>query len=317
MAFELKPGQALGKNLARIASKQVQKALEQLGERSASAADESVHVARKCFKKVRALLRLVRPHLGEKAFRRANTCLRDAGRPLTEVRDAKILIETFDKLLQHFTERLGGQAFDGVRNELLANQLAARKRVLEEHKAFATVSAQVEEVLERVDDWSDVPDRWPSIGDGLRQVYRQGRRAFAVVQTDPTVDHLHEWRKQAKYLRHQLEILRPLSAEMMEQLANQADRLGKLLGEDHDLAVLRQMLADNPERFGDAAARELLMALIDERRTEFQHESAELGRRLFQDRAKAFVGRLRGYWKTCRAGGERKQRPEETATARA
>ena len=39
---------------------------------------------RKCFKKVRAVLRLIRPETGEKTYRAENTCFRDAARPLTD-----------------------------------------------------------------------------------------------------------------------------------------------------------------------------------------------------------------------------------------
>jgi hypothetical protein len=74
-----------------------------------------------------------------------------------------------------------------------------------------------------------------------------------------------------------------------------------LLGDDHDLATLRQMLIDDPERFGGEGDREVLLALIDRRREELGREAVLLGRRFFQDSARDFAGRLKGYWKTWRA----------------
>src|ERR1019366_5884992 len=53
----------------------------------------TVPEVRKCFKRVRAALRLVREDLGDDAYREENWCLRDAARPLTEVRDAEMLVE--------------------------------------------------------------------------------------------------------------------------------------------------------------------------------------------------------------------------------
>ncbi len=91
---------------------------------------------------------------------------------------------------------------------------------------------------------------------------------------------------------------------MVAELADQADHLSELLGDDHDLAVLQQMLADEPDRFADAATRELLAALIEHRRGELQHEAMLLGPRLFLDRPKAFARRLEGYWHLWRAEGE-------------
>jgi CHAD domain-containing protein len=135
----------------------------------------------------------------------------------------------------------------------------------------------------------------------LQEVYRRASAAFEDAAADPTVPKLHEWRKQAKYLRYQLEMLRPLWPERLGELADEADRMGELLGDDHDLAVLRQMLTDAPERFGDEGDREVLLALIDRRRAELQEEATLLGRRFFQDRPRDFVRRLKGYWKTWRA----------------
>jgi CHAD domain-containing protein len=135
-------------------------------------------------------------------------------------------------------------------------------------------------------------------------VYRQARSAFRDAVADPSVERLHEWRKQAKYLRYQLEILRPLWPEQLEELAEEADRMTELLGDDHDLALLRQKLTDNPEEFGDEDEKEVLQALIDRRRLELQQEAVELGERFFQDKPRAFARRLKGYWKAWRGQAE-------------
>lgn len=115
------------------------------------------------------------------------------------------------------------------------------------------------------------------------------------------VCHLRKDFIQTKYLHYQLEMLRPLWPERMEELINEADGMGELLGDDHDLAALRQLLTDDPERFGDEDDLEVLLALIDRRRVELEQEAMLLGRRFFQDSPRAFARRLKGYWKTARA----------------
>jgi CHAD domain-containing protein len=300
MSFELKPDESLRKGVRRIARTQMDDALERLTGEHRGSRDEAVHEARKHFKKVRAVLRLARPVIGEATYRTENTCFRDAGRPLTEVRDARILIDTLGQLAEHFREHLAGRSFAGVRQALQANLRAVRKRVLDEQNAFAVVSEAVRQARERVKDWADVPDRWSSVGGGLEDVYRRARAAFGEAAADPTVERLHEWRKQAKYLRYQVEVLRPLWPERMDELAAEADRMGDLLGDDHDLAVLRQLVTDDPGRFGDAGDAEVLLALIDRRRAELEQEALLLARRFFQDRPREFARRLKGYWKTWR-----------------
>jgi CHAD domain-containing protein len=282
-------------------------ALEELNGTHKGPRDEAVHEARKSFKKVRAVLRLVRPEAGAKSYRAENTCFRDAGRPLTEVRDARILIETLDKLTEHFHEHLAGRSFGDVRKALQAHLRTVRKRVLDEQNAFAVVGEAVREARERVKGWADVPNKWSAVGKGLADTYRRARDAFEDASANPTVAKLHEWRKQAKYLRYQLEVLRPLWPERLEELAHEADRMGELLGDDHDLAVLRQTLTDDPERFGDEGDREMLLALIDRRRAELTQEAMLLGGRFFQERPRDFARRLKGYWKAWRAQAEMEQ----------
>src|SRR5262249_26149610 len=104
-----------------------------------------------------------------------------------------------------------------------------------------------------------------------------------------------------------LQILQPVWAEMMEEFVSQADHLGDLLGDDHDLAVQQQMITDEPDRFGDQETREVLLALIDQRRAELQQEAMLLGQRLFGDRPKEFTRRLKQYWKMWRAAGAQGQ----------
>lgn len=309
MSFALKPEKSLRKEMRRIARKEMEYALAQVTKTANGSRDAAVHEARKCCKKLRALLRLVRPAISAQTYQDENTAFRNAARPLTEVRDARVLVETLDKLGQHFAKRVHGQPFAPIRKELMAFQREVRTRVLDKEHAFATVETAVREALMRLDDWTTVPDRWSSAGHGVQQVYRQARRAFAKASTEPTVEYLHEWRKQVKYLRYQLTILQPLWPEMMEPFVEQADHLGELLGKDHDLAVLHRMVTTDPQRFGGEEARELLFALIAHRRKELEAEATLLGQRLFQDSPAVFARRLKGYWTTWRHLGQQKETP--------
>jgi CHAD domain-containing protein len=306
MSFELKAEESLRKGVRRIVRKQMEGALEYLTGPQKGSRDEAIHEARKCFKKIRAMLRLVWPAIGTKSYRGENICFRDAGRPLTEVRDARIFLETLDRLVEHFKEHVVGRSFGDVRHALQVNLRAVRKRVLDEQNAFAVVSETVRQAQGRIKSWADVPNKGAVVRAGLEDVYRRARNAYEAAATEPTVEELHEWRKRAKYLRYQLEALRPIWPGRMEELANEADRMGDLLGDDHDLAMLRRMLSEAPEHFGDEGDREVLSALIDRRRAELEQEALLLGRRFFQDSPRAFARRLKGYWKAWRAQAEPK-----------
>lgn len=300
MAFRLKPDESVGKGVKRLARRQVEGALEEL-EPQHEDRDEAVHDARKRFKKVRSVLRLVRDELGEKVYRRENQCFRDAARPLTEVRDARVLVESFDKLLEHFANEVNAKSFTGTREALEGNRQAIRARVLDESNTFAEVAEAIAGAHERVRSWSIDHRGWSALRRGLRRVYRHGREALATAVADPTAENLHAWRKESKYLWHQLQLLEPLWPAVLKELANQVHTLSSLLGDDHDLFLLRQTLANGPDVFGGTSTLETLFALIDRRRAELQQEAFLLGQRIYRDRPRAFTSRIKGYWKAWRS----------------
>src|SRR5262249_36532522 len=150
----------------------------------------------KCFKRIRAVLRLVRPEAGEKVYRAENICFRDAARPLTEVRDAKIYIETVDALIAHFKAHIVGRAFSDIRKMLQENLRTVRNRVLDAQSAFTVVGEIIREARDRVSEWARLPGRWSAIGAGLEVTYRRASVAYDKAAAEPTVEKLHEWRKQ-------------------------------------------------------------------------------------------------------------------------
>jgi hypothetical protein len=73
------------------------------------------------------------------------------------------------------------------------------------------------------------------------------------------------------------------------------------LGEDHDLCVLREVVEKKLEEA--EVDRELLCALIDERRGALRVEARQLGEKVFEESGREFVSRIEGYCRACRAGG--------------
>jgi CHAD domain-containing protein len=305
MAFELEPAESWRKAIRRIARKQMTSALVTLSQAGEEQRDEAVHETRKSFKKIRAVLRLVRAQVGSKRYRTENTCFRDAGRPLTRVRDAKIVIDAFDKLVAYQGEQASQHSFAAIRHALEQNLNTVRQRVLDEEGAFGKVAKEVKKARKRTKCWANVPKGWAAIAAGLAEAYRRAGAAHAAATTDPSVDKLHEWRKQTKYLYYQLELLRPICPEQMEKLVKETDRMGELLGDDHDLAVLRQFLTEEPGRFGDAG--DTLAPLIDRRRAELEQDGIARGRRFFEDAPEDFTARLKALWKTWRATAEKSE----------
>ena len=303
MAFQLKPNESVRAGLLRVTARELARAQAEL--RSQGRQDDALHEVRKSLKRARAILRLVREELGDEAYHRENFAFRDAARPLTEVREAAVLVETVDALIGAGGDAREAAAFGSVREALLRHQHAVAKRVLANGRTFARVAKALEASQARLPAWPIERDHWLALEAGLGLVYRAGRRALAAAAKAPSVSHLHEWRKQSKYLWHQLQLLEPAWRAAEAELGEQAHQLSVLLGEDHDLAVLRRLVKTKPGLYGGQRAVKSLIALIDRRRGELHRRAFALGEQLYRDPTALFQKRMGRYWKRWRTQARR------------
>jgi CHAD domain-containing protein len=297
MAYRLQPGEAVPDGLRRCAREQLERAIDELSNRVADDPIDAVHEARKSLKKARSLLRLGRGTLASDERRRENAALRDAGRKLSAARDAEVMLEATDELAERFAGQVPQTSFDAIRRHLVAERDPARRRVLESGLT-GQVAEELNAVRSRIDDWTLRRDGWKAVEPGLQRSYARGRAALAQARSRPTVENLHEWRKRTKDLWYHLRLLKPLAPGIVGGAAKDADKLSKLLGDDHDLAVLHATLERGA---GDLKIDvDAVLALIDHRREQLQAEAVLLGQRLYAERPKAFVARMHRYWKASR-----------------
>lgn len=296
MAYRLQEHESVPEGIRRIAIEQLDDALAQLRDRVADDADEAVHDARKDLKKLRAVLRLVRGAIPSDTYHQENVCYRDAGRLLSDVRDANVQIETLDDLTEHFSESVSSDAFSETRAALVVRHRQIRDRILYREGAIEQAIPMLEAARGRIEDWSRVPDDWSAFSGGLKQVYKRGYKDLPAAISEPTMENFHEWRKRVKYLWYHLRILHPIWPGMMEEMAAQTKQLSDYLGDEHDLAMLWELLREQPELAGDPTEFEALVALIDRRRTELQRSATLLGRRIYAEQPKDFRDRIQTYW---------------------
>jgi CHAD domain-containing protein len=260
-------------------------------------ADAAVHRVRKQLKKGRADLRLLREALGSQRYAYENTVLRDVARPLTAVRDARTFLDTLEKLAEHSGIQTQPLNLDRVRQALREEYGEVRQRVLDEGNTLALLEASLRAARARAQRWPLGGRGWAVLGAGVKRVYRNGRAAFAITQEEPSQEHFHEWRKQVKYLWHQLQVLQPIQLGQLTALADQAHTLADALGDDHDLALLAQKFQAASDRFPERATMATLGDLIARRRTLLQAQTLTLGHQLYDAKPRLFVDRLRASWR--------------------
>ncbi len=228
---------------------QLAAALDELGKRAPS--DEEVHSARKCIKKARASLRLLRETLGSTAYRRENQALRDAARPLSATRDAKVLTDVLDFMAKK-------RAIDPASAEALRGALVRNRKRLDRqialHSGVASSRRALRAVDRRASQWSFARGDGDRVIVALKRIYRRARRAMATAREERSAETLHEWRKEVKYLWHQLQMLQALERDTGE-IAGTLHELSDFLGQNHDLAVLRDTVLARRRLFLEAPCR--------------------------------------------------------------
>lgn len=275
--------------LRRCAREQLDRAIDELSTRVNDDPVEAIHEARKSLKKARSLLRLGRGALDPDERRRDNAALRNAGRELSAARDAEVMLEATDELAERFAGRVPHATFETIRRHLAA------ERGEFDPGLTGQVAEELKAVRSRIDEWPSRKTGWKALEPGLERSYARGRVAFDKARSKPTVGNLHEWRKRTKDLWYHLRLLKPFAPGIVGGAAKEADKLSKLLGDDHDLAVLHAALERGA---GDLKVDvDAVLALIDHRREQLQAEAFVLGERLYAERPKAFVARMRRYWK--------------------
>lgn len=297
MSYRLTPHETVSDGIKRIVMEQSEQAIQGL-EAPSGSQDDAIHAARVCFKKIRAVLRLVRTAIGVETFRQENVCYRDAGRRLSAIRDRVALRETFDKLTVRLADQLAPNAFAKLHRSLRQSNMAS---TLEKKKAMMTVAKTIATARRRVEQWPIQQDDFTAFRQGVQHVYKRGRQSLDNALAQPSVEHFHEWRKEVKYVRYQLRLIKPMWSRMLGPLGDEFERLGEYLSEDHDLALLRQHVLDSIEPTDHRMDLGTLMALIDRRRGELQGEATRLGQRLYAEKPRAFTRRLQVYWQAWRS----------------
>ncbi|MGP1384289.1 MAG: CHAD domain-containing protein [Thainema sp.] len=295
MSYRFKKQEAVPIGIKRIADEQIESSIHQLTRSIKANRDEAIHSARKHFKKLRALVRLLRDDVGHDAYKQENVCFRDAGRELSDVRDAQVRVETLDDLLDHYQDTIKPKQFDQIRQVLVDAYETARKSAAPNKKEIADIVSDLEAAQARIQAWG-INDEWAALQGGLHRVYKRGYQDFFQACEQPTSENLHEWRKRVKYLWYHLRILSPMWPKPLKVLKKQTKKLADLLGDDHDLAVLRTFISDDPEAFADDDQLGVLLALIQRRQIELQTKARFLGQRIYAEKPKAFVKRMGSYW---------------------
>jgi CHAD domain-containing protein len=258
-------------------------------DRTATNHGEAIHSARKHFKKLRGLLRLVRR--SAEHFEEEDAAVREIARGLSAARDANVLIETFDSLIDETHPNY--DALRKVREILVADH---ERWQAETDESVTAAVKKIQAMRDRAERWSLERKGFRALRGGLKTTYAAAQDGMDRARRRRTAEAFHEWRKAVKYHGYHIALLREAAPEILKPVGNLWEQFGERLGDHHNLAVLKAKLEERPETGRDNAQLHGLREAIDERLQSLETEAFVIGRQLLAEHPKAMAQRFDSYW---------------------
>jgi len=298
MAFRIRPDRPFTAEFCSVVEHQLRQAIHFLEEQP-DGPHEAIHDARKKFKRVRALYRLIQPDA--KAFRlRENERIRDMAKTLSIVRDATALVETVDYLAGEAVSPEEIAALNTASKALIAR----RDRIASDETDLpAKIAAAVQTCRDAIEALAELQldDSPQKTARRLARAWRKqlSRAAADLVACEEGADAeaFHDLRKVGQTYWMHLALLSDLWQSAMRAKKEQAKMLVDLLGHEHDLSVLTQTVNENPDLFGDSDTLALLIGAIIARQQELRHKAIEQAKIVFADDADTEAARIALLWR--------------------
>lgn len=295
--FRLRSDEYLPDGVRRIARGRLADAHDTLDGASKRSLDGAVHDARKDLKRLRTTLRLARDAIADETYERESAAYRMAGRRLGASRDAHVRVQTLDALTARFADELQPPVTAGLRERLVHEHERAVALLRDDDADVQAVVVELDAALARTPAWTLYSDDFTALSPGLRRIYRRGRKRMRAARREPCAATFHEWRKRVKDLRYATQIVRAARPTRLKRIGRDARQLADLLGDDHDLAELRDYARAHPQCFDDVASLQALLSVIDRRSARLRAKAFACGARVYDRSPKRFIRDIERGWR--------------------
>jgi CHAD domain-containing protein len=291
----LRRRESVRNGLVRLGRRHAHAALHRIVHPKKADRTEDIHHVRVQCKRLRALLRLLKPVTDVEAVKRENLRLRDAARMLSGFRDAFVAGETLKRVFEDTAPR---QMRDAAR------LLGVKRRPPKNKQDLDLALAQAAKSLRRTaEGFRTLPFStrgWAAIAPGLENSYRRARKEYHRC-LDRGAGHLgdcfHAWRKRVKDLGYQLEILENIQPGDTHRLRKEVRRLGALLGDDHDYLVFAEQVRARERHYLDLANFRPVRKRLRRRLKTLRGKEFAIARHFFADKPRLWIARLAENWR--------------------
>lgn len=198
----------------------------------------AIHQIRKILKMIRSLIKMSKCGLSTTHFEEANYHYRNIGRMLSDIRDShsrRVLL----KNLSAESNRSGMTPLFEELIEINARQIENLEQIhLHDFNIFDRVRRKLDSPLSHT-LFTDFNLNTGTLINGISGTYESGFNAFFTSLLSSSPDLLHEWRKRLKDLQSQASYIKDIAGLSPHVDLEEIDELAELLGDYHDLDLLK------------------------------------------------------------------------------
>ncbi|MBS2097037.1 CHAD domain-containing protein [Carboxylicivirga linearis] len=283
----------LGEGVVRVASEQLMYIKQQA--RIPVGMDVSVHEIRKSFKRLRALLRLIRYDIGEELFLSENTKYKESAAKLSRLRDMHVIISYLATCFEAEELVITEESF--IRFVGYLNEQKEREmKQLVENSVMDSIINQCKEQLKVIKEYP-LSNLGPhTIHNGVIHAYKRCLDKMKAAQLNLDDEALHQLRKKVKYLYNQMLLMEAVWPDYFITYSSSLSAASELLGNDHNLAETIVIIEEAPEQILSEEEKQSLIKSITNERRHITDELWPLLGKIFAECSGAFAKRVKSYW---------------------
>jgi hypothetical protein len=215
--------------------------------------------------------------------------------------DRAAVLETVDSIGAKYRSVVPAPTIAVFRQSLEKDE--ERTRIVAGHsEEFSSAVARLHGVRKRTARWRLRDEDFAAIAGGLERTFRDGRRAMRAALMRPHAAHYHAWRRQAKAQWLQMRLLEARCARRLFVTTRALETLDGVLGRYHDVELLKSAVERDASLTRDQKAT-ILRAVATERRR-LRRRARVVAARIYDEKPKAFVRRVRRIWRRAAATSE-------------
>ncbi|MBX2840473.1 MAG: CHAD domain-containing protein [Flammeovirgaceae bacterium] len=259
---------------------------------------KAIHESRKLFKKLRALLRLLKFEIKRKKIFTEDAQFRDLSRKISPLRDITSLIECLTRLHEKFPTGSTSSIINECREILFTKRLELEEDANSWEQTLQIVKEILTKRQKKTSQWKLTKKLYPSWQKGLEEVYTAGRKSMSYAYKHPSGENFHEWRKNVKYLANMVSFMKNAWPPIVETWLQEISSLATILGEDHDFEMLKEQLETEHLKLGKRFHETILHEILEQEIEQLRKVAYGLGKKIFAEKGKSFSARIITYYKT-------------------